>query len=65
MRCVTHHQVTAEGVERALEVIGKVLASPDEYGGSAAKGAIAARVRRELTFTADTGACRAEYVPLV
>ena len=29
MRMVCHHQVTGEGVERALEVIGKACAEPD------------------------------------
>ena len=39
MRCVTHHQVSAEGVERALDVIGRVLADPERYGGVAAAAA--------------------------
>ena len=36
MRCVTHHQVSAEGVERALDVIGRVVAEPERYGGRVA-----------------------------
>lgn len=41
MRCVTHHQVSAEGVERALEVVGRILAEPERYGGVAAAASYA------------------------
>ena len=35
MRMVTHHQVSFEGVERALDVLNEILAQPDRYGGEA------------------------------
>ena len=31
MRCVTHHQVTADGVARALEIIAAILAEPEKH----------------------------------
>jgi len=36
MRMVTHHQVSAEGVERALEVIARLLAEPEAATSSGA-----------------------------
>lgn len=42
MRMVCHHQVTADGVERALEVIGKACAQPDWVAAAAAGGGKAA-----------------------
>ena len=35
MRIVTHHQVSGEGVERAIEVIQQILDNPDEAQAAA------------------------------
>ena len=39
MRMVTHHQVSAEGVDRALEVIQGIVAQPDRHVDGAAAAA--------------------------
>ena len=36
MRCVIHHQVTTEGVQRALQVLKDILAQPERHGGAQA-----------------------------
>ena len=49
MRMVTHHQISGEAVERALEVIQGIIKQPGQHMGAASAGAASYAAGKERT----------------